>query len=217
MTMPFWVLSLSTSAGHVLVRHHRVLVAVDDQSRGRAGRQEREVVEVRGRRDRDEALDLGPPHQKLHADPGPEGEAGDPAAARLRIDRLRPVERGCRVRQFADAVVERALAAPDAAEVEAQHREVPVHEGVVELVDDLVVHRAPELRMRMQDDGDRRILLSRRVIPAFDPSSGAGEDDLGHAQPRRDSERPLNSEGPPTPTTAGGECRGRLTAPPDRT
>ena len=78
------------------------------------------------------------------------------------------------------AVVERALAAPDAAEVEPQHRKVPVHEGVVELVDDLVVHRAAELRMRMQDDGDRRILLPRRMIPAFDPAGRAGEDDLGH-------------------------------------
>jgi hypothetical protein len=52
-------------------------------------------------------------------------------------------------------VVELALAAADAAEVEAQHREAALREHVEELVDDLVVHRAAELRMRVQDDGDR--------------------------------------------------------------
>ena len=57
------------------------------------------------------------------------------------------------------AVVERALAAADAAEIEAQHREAAMHERVVELIDDLVVHRAAELRVRMQHDGDRRVLL----------------------------------------------------------
>ena len=43
-----------------------------------------------------------------------------------------------------------------------------VHEGVVELVDDLVVHRAAELRMRMQHDADRRVLLPRRMVAALD-------------------------------------------------
>src|SRR5262249_14805461 len=117
-------------------------------------------------------------------DPGPERESGDPAAARLRIDRLRPVERGGRVRQFAGAVVERALAAADTAEVEAQHGKIAVRERVVELVGDLVVHRAPELRVRVQDDGDRRVLLLGRVEAAFDPAGGSGEDDFGHSGPR---------------------------------
>ena len=82
--------------------------------------------------------------------------------------------------KFAGAVVERALAAADAAEIEAQHREVAVHERVVELVDDLMVHRAAELRVRMQHDGDRRVLLPRRVIAALDPAGRAGEDDFRH-------------------------------------
>src|SRR5262249_981195 len=101
-----------------------------------------------------------------------------------RVDRLRPVERRGGVRQFALAVVERALAASDAAEIKPQHREVPVHESVVALVDDLVVHRAAELRVRVQHDGDRRVLLPCRVVPALDPAWGAGEDDLGHNPPR---------------------------------
>jgi hypothetical protein len=134
----------------------------------------------------------------------------NPAAARLGIDRLRPVERGRRIRQFAEPMIERALAPPHAAEVEAQHRKAPVHEGVVELVDDLVVHRAAELRVRVQDDGDGCILLSRRVIPAFDPTSRAGKDDFGHAQPRRDSEGLML-------TTASGERPAALDATRERT
>ena len=63
-------------------------------------------------------------------------------AARVRVDRLHPVERRGGVRELALAVVERALAAADAAEVEAQHREAAVHEDVEQVVDDLVVHRA---------------------------------------------------------------------------
>src|SRR5262249_10921884 len=151
-----------------------------DQAGWRAGGEEGEIVEVGGRRDRDEALDLWPAHQQLHADPGAEREAGDPAAARLRVDRLRPVERRGGIRQFAGTMIERALAAADAAEVEPQDREIAVREGIVELVDDLVVHRAPELRVRVQDDRDRRVLLLRRVEPAFDPSGGSGENNLGH-------------------------------------
>ena len=94
-------------------------------------------------------------------------------AARLGIDRLRPVERRGRIRQFADAVVEAALAAADAAEVETQRGEAAVHERVVELVDDLVVHRAAELRMRVQHDADRRVLLPCRMVTAFDAAGRA--------------------------------------------
>ena len=78
------------------------------------------------------------------------------------------------------AVVERALAPADAAEIEPQHREAPMHELIVHLVDDLMVHRPAELRVRMQDDGDRGVLLACRVVAAFEPTRGAGEDDFGH-------------------------------------
>jgi Mg-chelatase subunit ChlI len=56
-----------------------------------------------------------------------------------------------------------------------------VHEGVVELIDDGVVHRPAELRVRVQNDGDRRVLLARRVIAALDASCGTGEDDFRHS------------------------------------
>ncbi len=67
---------------------------------------------------------------------------------------LHPVERGSRVRQFTRAMVEFALAAADAAEVEAERREAALLEHVEQLVDDLVVHRSAELRVRMKDDRD---------------------------------------------------------------
>ena len=77
-------------------------------------------------------------------------------------------------------MVERALAAADAAEVEAQRRKAAVHEGVVELVDDLVVHRPAKLRVRMQDDRDRGVLLPGRVVAALDAAGRAGENDFRH-------------------------------------
>src|SRR5690242_2309009 len=90
-------------------------------------------------------------------------------------------------------MIERALASADAAEIEAQRGEAAVHELIVELVDDRVVHRAAELRMRMQHDGDRRVLLPRGVVPALDASCGAGENDFRHCDRPR-SFVPLNNE-----------------------
>ena len=52
-------------------------------------------------------------------------------------------------------MIETALAAPYAPEIEAQHGEAALGEGVIEIVDDLIVHRAAELRVRMQDEGYR--------------------------------------------------------------
>src|SRR5213078_870177 len=118
--------------------------------------------------------------QKLHADPGAKRKARDPAGARFGVDGLRPVERGSRIRQFAGAVIERALAAADAAEIEAQHRKSAMRERIVTLVDDLVIHRAVKLRMRVQHHRDRRVLLLRRMITAFEAACGAGKNDFGH-------------------------------------
>src|SRR5262249_40065977 len=133
---------------------------------GRAGCKEREVIEVGRWRDRDKPFDFRSAHQELHADPGAEGEASDPAGPRLRVNGLRPVERGGRIRQFAGAMIESALAAANAAEVEAEHRKAAMREGVVALIDDLVIHRAVELWVRMQDHRDRRVLLLSRVVTA---------------------------------------------------
>ena len=76
----------------------------------------------------------GPAHQELHADPGAEGVARHPALRGGRVDRLQPVQRRGRVGQLADALVELALAAADAAEVEPQAGEADAVEGGVEVV-----------------------------------------------------------------------------------
>src|SRR5215475_2268317 len=79
ITMPFWVLSLSTK---VVTSFAGTTASL---SPWMIRPEEREVVEVGGRRDRDEAFDLGTAHQELHADPGAEREAGNPAALGFRV------------------------------------------------------------------------------------------------------------------------------------
>ena len=174
---------------HVLGRRHLVGIAVDDQAGRGAGGEEGEIIGIGLRRDRDEALDLRTAHQQLHADPGAEGIASHPAALGVGVQRLYPVECRCRVRQFARAMVELALAAADPAEIESQRRETALLEHVEEVVDDLVVHRAPELRVGMQHDGDRRALFGRGLVAALDPSGRTRENDLRHValqlRPRR--------------------------------
>jgi hypothetical protein len=93
---------------------------------------------------------------------------------------LQPVQRGSRIRKLADAVVELALASPDAAEVEAQRREAALGEQVVQHVHDVVVHRAG---MRVQDDRDGRARARPRLIAAFEAALGAGENDFWHCAP----------------------------------
>src|SRR5690606_192594 len=102
------------------------------------------------------------------------------------VKRLHPVERGRRVGKFAGAMVEFALAAPDTTEIEAQYRKVALLEHVEEIIHDLVVHRTAELRMRMENQCDRRILLLRRLIAAFETTGWSGKDYLGHGYSKID-------------------------------
>ncbi|MPL92923.1 hypothetical protein SDC9_39047 [bioreactor metagenome] len=164
----------------VLRRRHAVGGAVDDQARGGAGGKEAEIIHVRRRRDRDEAGDLGPAHQKLHADPGAEAEARDPAMLRVRVHRLQIVECRGSIRQLADALVILALRPADAAEVEAQHGEADLVEGVMQVVDDAIVHRAAEFRIGVKNDRDRRVRDGLRVVAALEATFGTGENDFGH-------------------------------------
>src|SRR3546814_9498555 len=122
--------------------------------------QEAEIIHVRRRRDRQKAANLGPPHQKLHSDPRAKAEARDTGRLRLGMDRLYPVERRRGVAEFADAIVERSLAADDAAKVEAQHCENARDEAFVHRLGDAVVHRSAALWMRMQEDRKRKRLNS---------------------------------------------------------
>ena len=161
-------------------RGNPVVRAVDDQTRCRAGREEAEVIAVCGGRYRDEAGNLRAAHQKLHPDPRPEAEPSDPAMLGVRVHCLKVVEGRGGVRQLADALIVFTLTAPDAAKIEPQHGEAKVEEGIMQIVDDPVVHCPAELRVRMQNDRDRCILQFLRVIAAFEAAFGAGEDHFGH-------------------------------------
>src|SRR4051812_19156265 len=176
-------LHLLDDADHVLHRGDPVFRAMDEKARGRAGSQEGEIIPIGHGGDRDEALDLRTAHEQLHADPRSEGDAGDPAGARVRVHGLSPIESRRRVREFALAVVESALAAADAAEIEAQNRKAAVQEVVVKVIDDLVVHRAPELRVRVQHDGDGSPLMLRGLVATLNTTGWPREDDLRHSEP----------------------------------
>jgi len=107
---------------------------------------------------------------------------------------LRPIERRRRIRQLALAMVEITLAAADAAEVESQHREAALGERIIEVVDDLIVHRPAELRVRMQNHRDGGAALLGRVEPPLKPSSRTGENDFRH---RRSNSAPVAGAAPP--------------------
>ena len=96
------------------------------------------------------------------------------------MDLLDPVERAGRVGKLADAVVEHALALADAAEIEAQGRKAAADEGLVEQLDDLVVHRPAGLRVRMENHRDRRAGPGPGVEAAFEAALGTWENDFGH-------------------------------------
>jgi len=162
------------------LRHDLVLLRADDQAGRRAGGEEGEVVGVCRRRHRNEAVDLGAPHQQLHADPGAERVAGDPARLGVGIHALQPVERCSGVGQFPHAVVEASLTAADTPGVEPQHRETAIHENMEQREHDLVVHRPAILRVRMQDQRDRCALSLALVIATFEATLGAGEHHVRH-------------------------------------
>ncbi|MDT4869399.1 hypothetical protein FQZ97_1044240 [compost metagenome] len=153
---------------------------MQEQARRRAGGQEAEVVDVRGRRHRDEAVRLGTAHQQLHADVGAELIARDPGLGGGRVVGLQPVQGRGRVGQFADAAIKLALRLADAAAVVAQGGETALHEQLMQDQGDGVVHMPARLGVRVQDQGDRRIRALAGRITAFDAAGGAGQDDFRH-------------------------------------
>src|SRR4051794_17820107 len=96
------------------------------------------------------------------------------------MDRLHPIERGRSVAELANAVVEHALALVHAAEIEAQGRKAAPDEGLIEQLNDLVVHRSAHLRMRVEDQSDRRAGAAAGMETSFEASLRAWENDFGH-------------------------------------
>ena len=96
------------------------------------------------------------------------------------MHRLDPVKRGRRIGQLARAMVEFALAAADATEIEAENSEAALREHVEKLVDHLIVHRPAKRRMRMEDDRDRAVFPLGGLEAPFEAPGGPGENDFRH-------------------------------------
>ena len=179
----FLCFQLFNQAGDLFQGRNPILIAMNKQTGGRAGRQKRKIKTVGGRGHRNKPLDFGAAHQQLHSDPRTEGHAGNPAGARIRADGLCPVQRrGC-IRKLACAVVKCALTAANPAKIEAQHRKATLGKGIIHIIHDLIVHRAAKLRVRMQDDGNRRALLLGRMVSAFQTSRRTGKNNFRHIVP----------------------------------
>src|SRR5262249_887588 len=84
------------------------------------------------------------------------------------------------VGKLAWTLIEEPLTSADAAEVEAQHRKAALNESIVKTIDNLIVHRAPELRVRMQDDSDRCAGLRLMMIASLDAAGRPIDDHFGH-------------------------------------
>src|SRR5690606_357473 len=114
------------------------------------------------------------------ADPGTKGESRNPAGAGVRVVDLQPVQRRGGVAQLALAAIEAALRPADAAEIEAQDGESLSREGVIDSVDDPVVHGTAMLRMRMQHERDGSIGPAPVLVATFQSAFRAVNDDFGH-------------------------------------
>src|SRR5262249_61250856 len=83
-------LELLDQGRDVLGRHHRILVAMYDQSGRRTGCEEREVIQIGGGGHREEGPAFPAGHPKMHSEPGTAPATPQPAAAALRRGRLWP-------------------------------------------------------------------------------------------------------------------------------
>ena len=161
-----------------------VTVAMHKQSAAGAGGEEAEIIMVGGRSDADPAGDFGAAHQKLHADEGTEGVAGDPEPAGRGVNGLHPVKRCGGITDFTDAAIVTALAAANAAKIEAHHREAELFEALEHCIGDAVVHRSAMQRMGVEDERERGAGLLGMVVATFKPTVWAGEHDFWHRVPK---------------------------------
>src|SRR6185503_9139946 len=85
---------------------------------------------------------------------------------------MHEIEAGAKIVRLARAIVEAAGARTDAAEIEAKHGAADAIQGLGGLIDDLGVHRAALLRVRMREDdgGAHRGRGSRLVEQRFEPA-----------------------------------------------
>jgi len=152
---------------------------VHEQLRLGAAAEEAKVV-VSGRSgERDDALHALVAAAETHADRCAEREAGDDHLARLLLVLEQEVECRARVVGLALAVVVRAGAVADAAEVDAQGLEAGFVQRARTVEHDRVVHRAAVEGVRVQDESDPLGGFRRRTVDRLEVAVVGG--DLGFA------------------------------------
>jgi hypothetical protein len=125
-------------------------IAMDHQAAAGARGEEAKIVMAGRRRDADPTGNLGAAHEELHADEGAKRVASNPKAAMARVNSLHPVERRGGIGDLSYSAIVPALAAANAAKVEAHDGKAEALEGLIHGEDDTVVHRSAMQRMRMQ-------------------------------------------------------------------
>ena len=126
-----------------------------------------------GQAESDEAADAGVAAAGAQADVGAEAEAGE--EDRQLVGAVEPVEAGADVVDFAAPIVVRAFAKAGTAEVEAQHGQAEVREGLGGVVHRLGVHGAAAERVRVRHDGGVERLGRTGVEDRLKPAAGAAE------------------------------------------
>jgi hypothetical protein len=104
----------------------------------------------------------------------------DPAVLGVRLNDLEPVECARRIGEFARPAVPEALTAADTAKIEAQHGETTLSKRVIEAVDDLIVHGAPELGVGMQDQSDGAVARTFMMVAGFNAACGPIHNQFRH-------------------------------------
>jgi len=163
--------------------NHRIRRTLDKDARRGAGREEAEIIHIGGRCNRDKAAHFRAAHQQLHADQRAKAVSGDPSGLRLGMDRLHPIERRRRVRQFANAIIKAALTASNAAKVEAQNGKAAISKGFVHALHNPIVHRSAALWVRMEDHRHGCARAGWWSEATFETTLGAGKNDRWHEKP----------------------------------
>ena len=96
------------------------------------------------------------------------------------IKRVHPVQHGGGVGQFARAIVEAALAAAHAAEIEAHRGAAQPVEHVEQVIDQRIVHGAAELGMGVQHQRHGRAGVLLPLVARLDAARRAGKNDVRH-------------------------------------
>ena len=159
----------------IRARAELIIAALDDEFWFRAIAQESKVRVIHGNSQTDQVRDAlvhathAQSHQRAKAEPREQNRP-------LRKFRRKIIECGAHVVLFADAAIVRSFALARAAEIETQDRDAAKMQRFCRLIDDFVVHRAAEARVRVTHHGDQRWIRSGDgPQQCLQPSGGAGE------------------------------------------